>query len=89
MTLLLKMTFLLQLKGLVKGPSMQNRINIKKYFSKGNVVLSLSHLKVALIGIVIVGGLLTSSKGFLPAVPSRPKRPVGQAANLDEEESRK
>ena len=29
----MKMTFLLQLKGLVKGPSMQNRINIKKYFA--------------------------------------------------------
>ena len=29
----MKMTLLLQLKGLVKGPSMQNRINIKKYFA--------------------------------------------------------
>ena len=63
--------------------------SIEEVFPKGNIVLSLSHLKVALIGIVIVGGLLTSSKGLLPEVPSRPKRPVGQAINTDEEENRK
>ena len=52
-------------------------------------MLSLPHLKLALIGIVIVGALLTSSKGLLPEVPGRPKRPDGLAPNLDEQESTK
>ncbi|MCL0044429.1 hypothetical protein M1N24_02725, partial [Dehalococcoidia bacterium] len=63
--------------------------SITEVFPKENIVLSLSHLKVALIGLVIVGGLLTSSKGLLPEVPSRPKRLARQATNLDEEEDGK
>ena len=63
--------------------------SITEIFPKGNVALSLPHLKLALIGIVIVGALLTSSKGLLPEVPSRPKRPVGLPTNLDKEGSSK
>jgi hypothetical protein len=59
--------------------------SIVEIFPKENVVLSLSHLKLALIGTVIVVALLMSSKGLLPEIPSRPKRPMGQATNLDEE----
>ena len=58
-------------------------------FPRENVALSLPHLKLALIGIVIVGALLMSSKGLLPEVPSRPKRPVGLATNVDEVKSAK
>tara|TARA_A100001037_G_scaffold301505_1_gene331180 strand:- start:42665 stop:45532 length:2868 start_codon:yes stop_codon:yes gene_type:complete len=49
--------------------------SITEVFTKGNVTLSLPHLKLALIGIVIIGALITSSKGLIPEVPSRPKRP--------------
>jgi hypothetical protein len=63
--------------------------SITEIFPSGNVLLSLPHLKLALIGIVIVGALLMSSKGLLPEVPSRPKRPVGPATNLDEAKSAK
>jgi hypothetical protein len=63
--------------------------SITEVFPRENVVLSLPHLKLALIGIVIVGSLLMSSKGLLPEVPGRPKRPVGLPTNLDEEESAK
>ena len=63
--------------------------SITEVFPRENVVLSLPHLKLALIGIVIVGALLVSSKGLLPEVPGRPKRPVGLPTNLDEEESAK
>ena len=63
--------------------------SITEVFPRENVVLSLPHLKLALIGIVIVGALLMSSKGLLPEVPGRPKRPVRLPTNLDEEESAK
>ena len=61
--------------------------SITEIFPRGEVLLSLPHLKLALIGIVIVGALLVSSKGLLPEVPSRPKRPGGQAITLGEEKS--
>ncbi|MQG00591.1 MAG: hypothetical protein FI714_00040, partial [SAR202 cluster bacterium] len=48
--------------------------SITEVFPKETIVLSLPHLKLALIGLVIVGALLSSSKGLLPEVPSRPKR---------------
>ena len=60
--------------------------SITEVFPKENVLLSLSHLKLALIGVVIVGALLASSKGLLPEVPRRPKRSIGKATNFDEEE---
>ena len=63
--------------------------SITEIFPRGDVLMSLPHLKLALIGIVIVGALLMSSKGLLPEVPSRPKRPVGLSMNLDEEKSAK
>ena len=53
--------------------------SISEIFPRETVLLSLPHLKLALIGLVIVGSLLTSSKGLLPEVPSRPKRPVAVA----------
>ncbi len=63
--------------------------SITEVFPRGEVLLSLPHLKLALIGIVIIGALLMSSKGLVPEVPSRPKRPVGRGINLDEEKSAK
>ena len=60
--------------------------SITEVFPKEDVLLSLSHLKLALIGVVIVGALLASSKGLLPEVPRRPKRSIGKATNFDEEE---
>ena len=60
--------------------------SIAEIFPKENILLSLPHVKLALIGMVIIGGLLTSSKGLLPEVPSRPKRPVVVTRNLDEVE---
>ena len=49
--------------------------SITEIFAKGDILISLPHLKLALIGTVIVGALLMSSKGLLPEVPSRPQRP--------------
>jgi ABC-type branched-subunit amino acid transport system permease subunit len=63
--------------------------SITEIFPKGDIILSLPHLKLALIGVVIVGTLLTSSKGLLPEVPSRPKRPSNLHSNLDKEGSSK
>jgi ABC-type branched-subunit amino acid transport system permease subunit len=63
--------------------------SITEVFPRGDVLLSLPHLKLALIGIVIIGALLMSSKGLVPEVPSRPKRPVDRGINLDEEKSAK
>ena len=63
--------------------------SITEIFPKGDIILSLPHLKLALIGVVIVGTLLTSSKGLLPEVPSRPKRPSNSHSNLDKEGSSK
>lgn len=57
--------------------------SIEEVFPKGNIELSLSHLKLALIGIVIVAGLVTSSKGLLPEVPQRPKRSAGLTEDVD------
>ena len=48
--------------------------SITEIFPREDVLLSLPHLKLALIGLVIVGALLTSSKGLLPEVPQRPER---------------
>lgn len=59
--------------------------SITEIFPKEIVILSLSHLKLALIGMVIIGSLLMSSKGLLPEIPSRPKRPVNILAKLEEE----
>lgn len=63
--------------------------SITEIFPKDNIALSLPHLKLALIGVVILGALLTSSKGLLPEVPSRPKRPVDLTKNFDKEGSSK
>ena len=63
--------------------------SITEIFPQGDLILSLPHLKLALLGVVIVGTLLTSSKGLLPEVPSRPKRPSNSHSNLDKEGSSK
>ena len=60
--------------------------SITEIFPRENVELSLPHLKLALIGIVILGALLTSSKGLLPEVPGRPIRPVAPVKKSDGEE---
>jgi branched-chain amino acid transport system permease protein len=57
--------------------------SITEIFARGDVLLSLPHLKLALIGIVITGSLLMSSKGLLPEVPRRPERPVPLIPNSD------
>ena len=56
--------------------------SVSEIFPKGNVVLSLSHLKLGLVGMVILGSLLTSSRGLLPEVPSRPKRPNNRSEKI-------
>ena len=65
--------------------------SISEVFPKSEVVLSLTYLKLALIGLVIVGALLVSPKGLLPEVPSRPNRPTilppASPTIRDEEES--
>ncbi len=63
--------------------------SITEIFPRENVLLSLPHLKLVLIGIVIVVALLVSPKGLLPEVPSRPKRPIDLTTNLDDEASAK
>ena len=60
--------------------------SITEIFPRETVLLSLPHLKLALIGLVIVGALLTSSRGLLPEVPSRPKRPVFESPKQHKEE---
>jgi ABC-type branched-subunit amino acid transport system permease subunit len=50
--------------------------SISEAFPRGDVTVALSHLKLALIGAVIVAALLLSPKGLLPEVPGRPKRPT-------------
>ena len=57
--------------------------SVNEIFAHGNVLLSLPHLKLALIGLVIVSALLMSSRGLLPEVASRPKRPTLVEGELD------
>jgi ABC-type branched-subunit amino acid transport system permease subunit len=57
--------------------------SITEIFPKEVVILSLPHFKLGLVGIVILGSLLTSSKGLIPEVPSRIKRPEGNFKSLD------
>lgn len=52
-------------------------LSVEEAFPNGEVQLELTYLKVSLIGLVIVGALMLSSKGLIPAVPGRPKRPPG------------
>jgi branched-chain amino acid transport system permease protein len=61
--------------------------SISEAFPKENVTLALSHLKLALVGVVIVVALLISPKGLLPEVPSRPKRAATPPVTGDEQES--
>ena len=61
--------------------------SISEAFPKESVTLALSHMKLALIGVVIVGALLLSPKGLLPEVPSRPNRPAAPPADMDEKET--
>ena len=60
--------------------------SISEVFPRENILLSISHLKLALIGMVIVGALLVSSKGLLPEVPTRPRRPIPRSPSGDEDE---
>ena len=60
--------------------------SITEIFPRGEVMLSLPHLKLALIGTVIVGALMVTSKGLLPEVPSKPERPIYGRENRGEEE---
>ena len=59
------------------GGRIWSALSISEAFPKGVVTVELSHLKLALIGSVIIIALLISSKGLIPEVPSRPKRPAG------------
>ncbi|MDG1839210.1 MAG: ABC transporter permease [Dehalococcoidia bacterium] len=57
--------------------------SVNEIFAHGNVLLSLPHLKLALVGLVIISALLMSSRGLLPEVASRPKRPALVGGVLD------
>ena len=57
------------------GGRVWSALSISEAFPKGVVTVELSHLKLALIGTVIVVALLLSSKGLLPEIPGRPRRP--------------
>ena len=57
--------------------------SVNEIFAQGDVLLSLPHLKLALVGLVIIGALLMSSRGLLPEVPSRPNRPAVVEETLD------
>jgi hypothetical protein len=59
--------------------------SVNEIFAHGNVLLSLPHLKLALVGLVIISALLMSSRGLLPEVASRPKRPALVEGVLDDE----
>ncbi len=59
------------------GGLVWSALSISKSFPKDDVLIELSHLKLALIGLVIVVALLLSSKGLIPEIPGRPKRPSG------------
>ena len=58
--------------------------SITEVFPKETILLSLPHLKLALVGLVIVGALLSSSKGLIPEVPTRPKHPSLPEENITE-----
>lgn len=60
--------------------------SIAEIFPKETVELSLPHLKLGLIGMVIIIALRTSSRGLLPEVPSRPKRHKELSAKANEEQ---
>ena len=59
--------------------------SITEIFRRDNIVLSLPHFKLSLIGLLIVISLLTSSKGLLPEVPGRP-RPSGLTERIIDDE---
>ena len=47
--------------------------SIIEAFPKGTVLLELSYLKLALIGLVIIVALRAAPKGLLPEIPFKPK----------------
>ena len=59
--------------------------SVNEIFAHGNVLLSLPHLKLALVGLVIISALLMSSRGLLPEVASRPKRPASVEGVVEED----
>ena len=50
--------------------------SITEVFQQGEITAQLSYVKLSLIGAVIITALLLSSKGLLPELPGRPKKPV-------------
>jgi ABC-type branched-subunit amino acid transport system permease subunit len=56
------------------GGLVWSSLSVSEPFPKGDVLVELTYLKVALIGLVIVGALMLSSKGLLPEIPGRPNR---------------
>jgi len=60
--------------------------SITEIFPRGEIVLSLPHFKLSLIGFLIVLALLKSSKGLLPEVPVRPEPEKLSTENLESEE---
>lgn len=75
------------------GGLLWSPLSVTEAFPKGEVEVELTYLKVALIGLVIVGALMLSSKGLLPEVPARPRRPgangVSDATEPTEQEEPK
>jgi branched-chain amino acid transport system permease protein len=49
-----------------------SNLSITEVFLRGNVIVNLAYLKLALIGIVIIVVLQVAAKGLIPEVPVRP-----------------
>ena len=57
------------------GGLIWSETSIAETFPKGIIILELSYLKLALIGLVIIIALRFSPKGLLPEIPFRQRRP--------------
>ena len=54
------------------GGYLWSDLSIEEVFLRGKVIVNLSYLKLALIGLVIIVALQVAPKGLIPEVPSRP-----------------
>ncbi len=54
------------------GGYLWSDLSIEEVFLRGKVIVNLSYLKLALIGLIIIVALQLAPKGLIPEVPSRP-----------------
>ena len=54
------------------GGYLWSDLSIEEVFLRGKVIVNLSYLKLALIGLVIIVALQVAPKGLIPEIPSRP-----------------